>query len=83
MNDFKQKFLAKIENKSNKKTIENLVAFVIILIATIIFINYVWNDDKDNINGEEQINDNNLILAQSTTSVVSNNNVRNKFRNTN
>lgn len=50
MGDFKQKFLTKFENKNNKKTIENLVAFVIILIATIIFINYVWNDDNNKTN---------------------------------
>ena len=81
MNDFKQKFLAKIENKGNKKTIENLVVFVIILIATIIFINYIWNEDDGN-NVKEKINENNEILAQ-TTSPISSDNVRYKFRNTN
>lgn len=78
LNDLKEKFLAKIENKGSKKAIENLVVFVIILIATIIFINYIWNDDKTtsktnpNSNG---IGTNNTInaqtLAQTTTAVNS------------
>ncbi|MCR5146277.1 MAG: hypothetical protein K6B70_02890 [Clostridia bacterium] len=46
MDNIKEKLLAKFDNKGNKKTIENLVVFVIILIATIIFINYIWNGDK-------------------------------------
>lgn len=46
MNQLKEKFLAKIDKNGNKKSIENLIVFVIILIATIIFINYIWNGDK-------------------------------------
>lgn len=34
------------EGESNKKTIENLVVFVIILIITIVAINYIWSGDK-------------------------------------
>ena len=75
MNDFKEKFLAKIENKGSKKTIENLVVFVIILIATIIFINYIWKDDKKNSNktnpdtGGTNTTVNAQTLAQTTTAV--------------
>ena len=69
MNDLKEKFLAKIETKGNKKTIENLVVFVIILIATIIFINYIWNDDKKQPNESNQIDSDASTLAQTTTSV--------------
>lgn len=55
MDNIKDKFLAKFENKGSKKTIENLVVFVIILIATIIFINYIWNGDKKkNTDGNKQ-----------------------------
>lgn len=80
MNDFKQKFLAKIENKGNKKTIENLVVFVIILIATIIFINYIWCGDKNKSNQAKEINSETKTLAQTTTSVSSNDiRKRNKF----
>ena len=46
MSGLKEKFLTKIEKKGDKKSIENLVVFVIILIATIIFINYIWNGNK-------------------------------------
>ena len=53
MNVFKEKFLAKVEKNGNKKSIENLVVFVIILIATIIFINYIWNGNKKEIKEEK------------------------------
>lgn len=54
MKNLKDKFLEKVENNGNKKTIENLVVFVIILIATIIFINYIWNGDKTNETKKEK-----------------------------
>lgn len=44
-----EKLKEKMKNKegeSNKKTIENLVVFVIILIITIVAINYIWSGDK-------------------------------------
>lgn len=42
------------EGENNKKVIENLVVFVIILIITIIAINYIWSGDKskNKINSE-------------------------------
>ena len=40
--------IIKKTEKNNKKTIENLVAFVVILIITIIAINMIWKDDKNN-----------------------------------
>ena len=33
-------------DENNKKKIENLVFFVILLIATIVMINYIWNGRK-------------------------------------
>lgn len=81
MNDFKQKFLAKIDNKGNKKTVENLVVFIIILIATIIFINYIWTGDKNETKKSEDIPIETKTLAQ--TSTTSNNNIRNEFGKTN
>lgn len=41
----KEMFSFKVEG-NNKKKIENLVVFVIILIITIIVINTIWNGDK-------------------------------------
>ena len=44
----KLKEIIKSENsdENNKKKIENLVFFVILLIATIVMINYIWNGKK-------------------------------------
>lgn len=37
----------KSENR-NKKTTENLIVYIVIIIITIVAINYIWNDKKDN-----------------------------------
>ena len=34
------------EEGNNKKKIENLITFIILLIVTIVFINYIWNGEK-------------------------------------
>ena len=68
MSGFKDSFLAKIESKGNKKTIENLIVFVIILIATIIFINYIWNGNKNSSNNEQK----SATLAETTTQATPN-----------
>lgn len=44
-----EKFKEKMKNKegeNNKKTLENLVVFAIILIITIVAINYIWSGGK-------------------------------------
>lgn len=41
----KESFMPK-EGENNKRKIENLVIFAIILIVTIVAINYIWNDDN-------------------------------------
>ena len=51
----KEKISNFIKNKikgSNKKTIENLIVFLILLIITIVAINLIWNNDNE----EEYIN---------------------------
>lgn len=52
----------------NKKSIENLVVFVIILVATIIFINYIWNSDKKKNNNPSS--NQNAILAENINQPV-------------
>lgn len=50
MGGLRDKFLAKINTggeSGSKKSVENLVVFVIILVVTIIFINYIWGADKN------------------------------------
>ena len=69
MGNIKEKFLSKIENGGNKKSIENLIVFVIILIATIIFINYIWNGDKKNNKAKSQ----EAKIAETTDNVCKNN----------
>ena len=47
---FKDKIKALMINeneKESKKKIENIVAFIIILIITVIAINTIWNGKKD------------------------------------
>lgn len=53
LNNIKQKMNKKVEG-NNKKNIENLVVFLILLIITIIAINTIWGEDK----GSENVDDN-------------------------
>ncbi len=55
-------------NKTNKKKIENLVFFVIILIITIVIINIIWNGDKSSSNHKNLQNDTSKQLANTNTS---------------
>ena len=50
------------EEPSNKRKLENIVVFVVILIITIIIINVIWNGDDRNKN--EVPNDSNKKLAE-------------------
>lgn len=60
------------DNKDSKKKIENLVVFIIILIITIIAINTIWSDDK---NDSKTISNSNKQLASTnTTNDISDNN---------
>lgn len=49
------------EEGDNKKKIENLAVFVVILVITLIIINFIWNGDKDK--KEETSDDPNKKLA--------------------
>ena len=61
-----QNFLIKRDDETNKKKIENLVVFIILLVITIIVINVIWNGE-DNKNDEVKI-DSNKKLAQTIES---------------
>lgn len=56
----------------NKKKIENLVVFIIILIITIIAINTIWNDNKED---KKTISNENKQLA------MQDNNIKEETRN--
>ena len=55
--------LAKKENEPDKKKLENLVVFVLILIITIIIINFIWNGDSQDGESNTQTTDANKKLA--------------------
>jgi stage III sporulation protein AG len=56
------------EEKSDKRKIENLVVFVIILVITIIIINSMWNENKTEQN-TENINTKQLATVSDTISL--------------
>lgn len=72
MNNIIQKITEKFENKGNKKTLENLIVFVIILVATIIFINYIWNDNKDEVNNSNNLEnfDTSINVMETSTETI-------------
>ena len=48
----------------NKKKLENLVVFLVILIITITIINVIWNDTKSSEENQTDSNGSNKRLAQ-------------------
>lgn len=77
--------VVKNENKNTKKTIENLVAFVIILIITIIAINTIWKKDSKSENTKStntlgaKLAKNNEIVETSSENTT--NNIEEKLEN--
>jgi len=63
MSIFKERFLDGAERNGRKKNIENLIVFVIILIVTIVFINYIRKDTSANKNNNKNININKTDTA--------------------
>lgn len=58
------------EDGNSKKTIESLAVFVIILIITIVAINYIWKDENKTEQHEDSEND--KILAYKEESIENN-----------
>lgn len=56
------------EGENNKRKIENLVIFAIILIVTIVAINYIWNDDNQNNNTITNDPNKKLAMEENITS---------------
>ena len=74
LDKIKEKFKPK-EGENNKRKIENLVIFVIILIVTIVAINYIWNGDSsksqtitNDASGKRLAEEENIISNDATTS---------------
>ena len=60
-NKLKELMVKKQEDIPNKKKIENLVVFLIILIITIVVINVIWNEEDTEEN--EELTDESKVLA--------------------
>lgn len=74
-----KKSLIKLEKKDNKKKVENLVVLAILLIITIIAINYIWKDDEKNeVTSNKVLADTNIIKEETT---YSNNELEIKLKN--
>lgn len=50
-------------NGNDKKKTENLIFLLVILIVTVVAINIIWKDEKENINDIQNTNDANKKLA--------------------
>lgn len=77
----KLNFLKPREDGNDKKKIENLVFFIIILIITIIAINTIWSDNTTKNKSKENINDNSKQLALSTIETSSDLGLEPKLKN--
>ena len=62
----KIKLLTKKKEGNTKKTIENLVVFLVLLIITIISINIIWGKEENQGN-ENSVQDDYKVLAQNTS----------------
>lgn len=77
----KLNFLKPKEDGNDKKKIENLVFFVIILIVTIIAINTIWSDNDTKNKSKDNINDNSKQLASTTMETSSDLGLEQKLKN--
>jgi len=72
---FKEKIVALVKAKTegnNKKNIENLVVFLVLLIVTVIAINTIWG--KEETNAEENPSNSYKVLAESLDENIKSNN---------
>ena len=77
----KLNFLKPKEEGNDKKKIENLVFFIIILIITIVASNIIWSDSKNKDNSKEKQTDYSKQLASDTIEVSSNLSLEDKLKN--
>ncbi len=73
------------EDGNNKKKIENIVVFVIILIVTIVAINYIWNgnktEKKESVPKSDAVTNETIQVANQTTSDETENKLANILSN--
>ncbi len=67
LKDKLKSLIAKGDQGDNKKKIENLAVFVIILIVTLVVINLIWGSDTSKTKQETQNDPNKKLAASETT----------------
>ena len=78
----KLKFLKPKEEEGNdRKKIENLVVFIVILIITIIAINIIWKDDGGKEKANDKEKDNTKQLASEVIEVSTSTDLEEKLKN--
>ena len=67
MNNFFKQFSEK--KLENKRKIENIIFFIIILVITLVLMKYIWKDNSDNLKTKEE---NNMYFeaSEKTTNIV-------------
>ena len=71
--------ISKQKEQNNKKNIENLVVFLILLIITIIAINTIWGGEKEETNQENGNTSYKKLAENINNSIDSNNNQLNEY----
>ena len=71
------------EEGNNKKKIENLVVFIVLLIITVIAINIIWNDKKTSTKQENSFNSKKLATMNSNKEYNIENNTNEENETTN
>ena len=66
-----KKIFSKEQEGDNKKKIENLAVFVVILIVTLIIINLIWNGDKKE-NKDTSLDPNKKLASSDSNSTILN-----------
>ena len=70
---FNKKNNAEIEAEgpvNNKRKIENLVVFLVILIITLVIINFIWNDKDDTVNNNQTTTSNKKLAEKNINEMV-------------
>lgn len=70
---FNKKNNERVENEgpiNNKRKVENLVVFLVILIITLVIINFIWNDKDDTANNNQTITSNKKLAEKNINETV-------------
>ncbi len=74
-----KKALVKVDKKDGKKSIDNMIALVVILVITVIAINYIWKGGKKTNQNSNKVSPSTNIIKESTEVASEDNNLENKL----